>query len=201
MAISDSAYVICRRLLIPPAPRTIVDVVEGLKPPMPQASAYRIVRWMKYHGAVQDRRPGYSIDLRRMLDLLAATRISNLLPSRTTTTKLDPRALHERLAKEGLDHVFAFSTAANLTAYFEPLEAFQLYVPKGASRQLADLAGRGRFSVEIFEEDLGRLPRQTSADGLPITELLRTAIDVRAHPRGGSYATVLQDALARELGP
>lgn len=200
LALTETAYAVCRRLLTPPPPLKILDVGRDVRPPIPQASVYKVVRWMKYHGAALDRPSGHSVDLRRMLDLLAATRVSNLLPTSTTATGLDLHAMHGRLEQARLAHVFAFSTAANLTAYFEPLESIQLYVPKGTSRTFAEIAGKGRYSVELFEEDLGKIPTQTSADGLPVTELLRTAIDVRAHPRGGPYATMLQDAIAKEAG-
>lgn len=200
MALTETAYKVSRRLLTPPRSTNIMQVARSLQPPVPQATAYKIVRWMKYHGAVSERENGYSVDLRRMLDLLAATRISTLLPNRVSKTHLDVEAFHKRLKEAQLDHIFAFATAANLTAYFEPLETIQVYVPTGASRKIADLAGKGDITVEVFEERLHTIPRRESSDGLPITELLRTAIDVRAHPRGGAYATILEDALSKGAG-
>lgn len=200
MAISETAYRIAKHLLAYPSARRIQDITHDLVPAIPAASAYKVVRWMKYHGAVVERNRLYSVDLRRLLDLLAATRVSNLLPTRVLTSPLDPPALHARLQEARLDHVFAFSTAASLTAFFEPLENLQVYVEKGATRRVSEVVGEGKIEVEVFEDRLETVPRQTSADGLPITELLRTAIDVRSHPRGGAYATILQDALSKEAG-
>lgn len=195
----EHCYTIAKSLLEREPVPDLGALHAALDPPIQRSVFYSITKWMQYHGAFESSPAGLRAELRRLLDLLAGVRRANLVPLRTSTTNLDVKRVHAALSHAKIQHTFGFMTAANLGTFYEPLERIQIYVPPGKSRQAAKALRNGRITVEWFPQRMDRLPTTKNADGLPITELLRTAIDTRAHPQAGAYAMILQNAIQRGI--
>lgn len=195
----DSTYRLSRLLASRKRWDKLINAIHQARPKIPQSQAYRITQWLTFHAALVEGAPGYTVDVRRLLDTLAGVRRANLTPSRVLTTVPDPRRVTQALAEAKVRHAWGFATAANLHAFFEPLERLQLYVEawdaSGLDRpRLEALLPRGAAPIEVYDDKVQEL-HLTEIARLPATELFETAIDVRAHPRAGAYADLLQRAI------
>lgn len=191
---SDNLYRVARFFLTNPDPCTLSTIAE--RTGVPRSSLTQLVRWLRYHRAVRARDGQYTADPGRMLDLLASARRPDVVPARTLTTDHDEAELSHVLDGVGVDHVLAYLTAANLHLFYQPERRIMVAVERGQATQARRVLTDGDQPVEIFERDMSHVHATTDPEGRRFTDLIETAIDVRAHPDGGPYATLLEEALA-----
>lgn len=192
---TDNIQRIARFLLLGPRPFTINLIGELIQ--VPQPSVYEITRWLKYHRAIVQEGGYWVPDAHRLLGLVASTRRGDVVPARTLSTDGDAVRVHQILDRHQVRHAFGYLTAANLHLYYQPEPRIQLLVPSNQVTTARRALPEGDRPVEIYARDLEHTGTQVLADGLPATDLLETAIDVRAHPDGGPHADILLQALAR----
>lgn len=190
----EPAYRLAASLLRHPNPKTLREAFPdaGMTP----NQAYPISRWLEFHGAVTKRGDHYEADLKTLVDLLSAQRRRHVLPAATHLVAPPIEDVHAQLDAAGIRHVFAYTTAANLLVYFEPLPHIEVYVEKRDVARVRPSLRPGKVPLEVYTTRLDDLPHDEGDRGLPRTDLLRTAVDVNAHPYGGAHAALLRDALS-----
>lgn len=169
---------------------TISDLADRLG--VPQASVYEVTRWLRYHRALFLGEGRWVTDVPRLLDLLAATRLRDVVPARTLSTRLDLAGLHKALTAADIPYAFGYLTAANLHLYYQPEPRVFMFVQRGQATSARRLLPDGERPLQLFERDLTRPEPATASNGLRMTDLFETAVDVRAHPDGGPHANLLQ---------
>jgi hypothetical protein len=155
------------------------------------------IHWLAFHRAIRFESGRIEADRPRLLTLLAAARTANLRPAPPFTTTRSTAQIQELLHEQQVPHVFSFFTAANQWAFYEPRDDCHLYVDRGRMGVLRRLLGqrepprRHPTTVQAYLEPVATI-QATQRDGLPITGIFETVVDLRAHPEGGAHAAFLE---------
>ncbi|HVL48733.1 MAG TPA: hypothetical protein VM889_09265 [Candidatus Thermoplasmatota archaeon] len=169
-----------------------------------------VVRFLQFHQAVRPDAGRWAVEWEKTARLLGALRLSSVVPVRTVDAAVSQAEVRDRLEAAGVPHVFAFTTAANALAYFEPQPETCVYVEKRRAgeaarllqlesasnpRRARSLASHPR--VLLFGERLAVLDSTASAIGT-ITSLHQTYVDLLHYPLAGAQADFLKKAIMKQ---
>lgn len=165
------------------------------------------VNHLLHHRALRFRGDRLEADRSRLMAVLTAHRIAAHRPEAPFRIALEPEAAHRALEGAGVPHCFAFFTAANQWAFYEPRRDLDLYVERGSLGRVREVLApppsrvrRAGGLAHPFLERVRAIPA-TARSGLPVTSPLLTVLDLRAHPEGGAHAAFLEEVvLPRALG-
>lgn len=155
------------------------------------------IHWMTFHRAIRFDGDRLEADRGRLLTLLTAARTTHLRPSPPFATNRSVDEIHDVLEAAGVRHVFGFFTAANRWSFFEPRDDCHVYVDRGRLGDLRDAirpsgpVERRPTTVQPFVEPVSAIETLVR-DGVPVTGLFETVVDLRAHPEGGAHADFLE---------
>lgn len=136
-------------------------------------------------------------------------RIGFIDPKRKFKVRLDLSQIGEWLEQHQIRHVFAFTTAANQWAYFEPDPTTHIIIDRNDLQRLGRIikpesppASTDRRKspvkhVNVFADNLELLDA-TNARGLNLTTRIQTWIDLRHFPHAGAHAAFFQQVIAEE---
>lgn len=163
---------------------------------LPTSTVHEWFQQLRFQRALLDAPGGFIVDRPRLLAVLTAHRVARITPVAEVRASVTPATLATALDGASVPHVFAMLTAANAWAFFEPLRAIQLYVPRGEVATVRALMEPGDVTVECFAENLREVPTARRG-GLLVTSAFLTLLDCRAHPEGGAHAEFLERNVLR----
>lgn len=166
---------------------------------MTPASVNEVLRFLRFHSGIGPR-PGNEVRWRRVAETFSHLRLAAMMPARQLHGPVDAHGAAELLDAAGVPHVFAFRTAANLWAYFEPEPQTHIIVSpthlKAAKEALeGETTNRSRApNTNLFADDIRSVPNTLRQD-LQVTDRLMTWIDLRHFPFAGAHHAFFESVI------
>ncbi len=198
MSLSDAPNflpVVARLIEAQPGADTssLIESTAGSK-----SAAYRILRFFKFHGAISYSGKLEVVDKKKVLQLAAGVRADRAVPDIIIQDGPPPSTAFRMLRSAGIGACFAFQSAANMHAFFEPSRETSFYVPTGyVTRAARVLRGHGTSPTHLHGARIDRIPSEPADEDSRRTTMTQTLIDLLSSPYAGAHAAFLQEVLSK----
>lgn len=171
------------------------------------------VSFLVFHRALREGESGLVVEWDQLARIVGALRLPSIMPERTFDAVLSQEDARAEFERREIRHAFAFTTAANILAYFEPHPEVCILVERrdlaAAARVFSEAAAglvtpRSRSPVAdprsassrfmLFPDRIQRLD-VTDSDQGRVTSLHQTYVDLLYFPLAGAHADFLKKAI------